>query len=449
MKSIYSSLKFFLFIPLWFCMQNVQAALDIELTKGVDGAIPIAIVPFANTAAAPVDVASIIRADLANSGRFRSLHPDQMASKPTQIGEVDLQMWRNLNVDDVVIGKIEPISGGQYRVSFSLVDLYKTGKQPAVAGKSVPASPVLLSQEFVVNAKDIRRVAHHISDMVYQQLTGEKGVFSTRLAYITVQHLPNNQPSQYHLVVSDMDGHNAIPILRSQEPIMSASWSPDGQKIAYVSFESKRPKIYISEVVTGKRQLVTSFPGINGAPAWSPDGRKLAVALSSGRNPNIFVIDLSSKRLEQVTNDLAINTEPHWARDGQSLVFTSDRGGSPQIYSVDIASRKIDRLTFNGNYNASASYTPDGKSLVLLHRDASSRGFTIALMEIASGAMRELTSPGMNESPSVAPNGRMVVYATQNGQNNVLGMVSTDGRVRLRLPDQQGSVQEPVWSPYL
>lgn len=433
--------KVCLIVFLWLCTTQAQAALDIELTRGVDGAIPIAISPFAWNGGAtppPLDIAAVVRADLANSGRFKVLHPDVMEQKPTQLADVNFRYWRNLSIDNLLLGSIEPIHGGQFKVSFTLVDLYKETGQP-----------ILIKQELTAPAKELRRLAHHISDLIYQQLTGEKGIFSTRLAYILVAQTASNQPTQYSLVIADMDGQNPTPILRSQEPIMSPSWSPDGKKVAYVSFENKRPRIYISEVASGKRQLVTSFPGINGAPAWSPDGRKLAVALSTGRNPNIHIIDLQTKRLEQITNDSAINTEPQWSPDGRSLIFTSDRGGSPQIYQIDLNAKTLVRVTFNGNYNASASFSPDGKSLVLLHRGAGDRAFNIAIMGLLSGSLRELTSAGMNESPSIAPNGRMIVYATQYGRKGVLGMVSTDGRVRLTLPDQQGSVQEPVWSPYL
>lgn len=431
------------------CLFQVKAfaAFDMELTKGTDSAIPIAIAPFADGMEGPENMTAIIAQDLQNSGRFEVLNQNLISQKPHQISQVDYQYWIDKNVDDLVIGHIQSLGGNRYQISFSLLDLFKNQSKANVNNSTDTKNAVLATQEFSVEAKDMRRLAHHISDIIYEQLTGDKGVFSTKLAYVLAERKGKGDPT-YYLVIADADGFNALPILRSSEPIMSPSWSPDGKRIAYVSFEGKRPKVYVSDVATGHRELVTSFPGINGAPSWSPNGQQLAVALSKGANPNIYTIDLATKQTRQLTSDLAINTEPSWAPDGRSLIFTSDRGGSPQIYKLSLDDNRIERLTFEGNYNATASFSPDGKNIVMLHREGSKQ-FTISILELHTGTMRHLTAPGLNESPSVAPNGKMVVYASHYGGQGVLGMVSTDGRVRLRIPEQQGNVQEPVWSPFL
>ncbi len=439
---------FFIFIIVLTYKQTGFAALDIELTKGIDSAIPVAVVPFAwesENGKSPVDVSAIIAADLRQSGRFNVLDSTLMNQFPKEDSDINIKYWRKKNVENVVVGRIQPMSSGGYKLMFSLVDLYKkqTEKLPEVLAPK--NENVLVSKEFIVKAKDLRRLAHHVSDIIYKSLTGEQGMFSTRIAYVLVQQEATNS-AQYSLEISDMDGHNGRPILRSEEPIMSPSWSPDGSKVAYVSFENKRPRVFISEIATGKREIIASFPGINGAPAWSPDGKKLALALSKGHNPNIYLLDLATGKLKQLTNNLAINTEPSWSPDGKFIIFTSDRGGSPQVYQLSLATHKVTRLTFEGRYNTSASFSPDGKNLVLLHGDQGR--FNIATMDLQQGILQVLTTSGLNESPSFAPNGRMIVFATKQGGVSVLGIVSVDGRVRLRLPGQNGSVQEPVWSPF-
>ena len=436
-------------IILGLVASNGNAALDVELTQGVDGAVPIAIVPFewqSGNAAPPADISQVISQDLSISGRFTLLDESAMSQKPHVALAVNRDFWHNKNVDYVVVGEVQPLSSGQYKVTFALVDVVaQDGEEPNPKGKK------LITQSYTVDAKQLRHLAHHISDLIYEKVTGTQGVFHTRLAYILVKQqmtAEGRNKANYSLQVSDMDGHGSKPVIRSNEPILSPSWSPDGKNIAYVSFEGKRPGIYLSEISTGKRQLLTHYPGINGAPAWSPDGQKLAIALSNNGSPNIFILDVETKKLTRMTNDWSINTEPQWSPDGKSIIFTSDRGGSPQIYQLDLATKKVKRLTFIGKYNAKASFTPDGKQIVMLHR-GENRQFNVALLDLETGALRELTHTGMDESPSVAPNGKMVVFATQYGGRGVLGMVSTDARIYLRLPDQQGNVQEPVWSPYL
>lgn len=421
--------RLIILIVCFFWLSPAWAALDLVLTQGVAGALPIAIVPFAGQPSDSTDIANIVQSDLRNSGRFSVL--DNLPSLPHQASEVTAGIWHKASVDSVVVGKVQALDNGNYRITFNLVDVYKANASS------------LINQEFTVNKADFRRLAHHISDIVFQQLTGIKGIFSTRIAYIKVKHGEGNT-SEYVLEVADADGFSPRAIVTSPEPIMSPAWSHDGKKLAYVSFENRRAQIFISTLATGERRLVSSFPGINGAPAWSPDGTKLALVLSKSGNPNIYILDLNGNRLQSITNDRAINTEPSWAPDGQSLVFTSDRGGSPQIYQVRLADRHVERLTFDGNYNAHASYSPDGQHLVMLHR--SEGKFVVATQDLQNGSLQVLTSSGRDESPSLSANGTMVLYGSEFGK---LGMVSSDGRVKLNLPARDGDVKEPVWSPYL
>ncbi|MBY0543919.1 MAG: Tol-Pal system beta propeller repeat protein TolB [Gammaproteobacteria bacterium] len=432
--------KLILFVGIvlsFIASQEAMAALNIELTQGVAAAIPIAIVPFTQDGQVlPTDITTAIRNDLGNSGQFNVLASGAANQFPHTVGDVNTDYWRSKNVDDLVVGHVNALGNGQYQVSFSLINLFNQAP-----------NNVLLTQEYTVNQSELRGVAHHISDLIYQQLTGVRGIFSTKLAYVLVQRTASQAP-QFKLMVSDADGYNAKPILISSQPIMSPAWSPDGQQISYVSFESYLPQIYVSTIANGQRRLITSFSGINGAPEWSPDGKNLAVALSKGgANPNIYMLSMSSGKLTQLTNDWSINTEPSWSKDGQTLLFTSDRGGSPQIYEMNLQTKAVQRLTFDGTYNASASFTSDGQNVVLLNRQSGQ--FNIGLLNLQSGNLQLLTRGGMNQSPSVAPNGKMVVYATKVAGKNLLAMVSTDGKVNMQLPDQQGDVQEPAWSPFL
>ncbi|MGQ3891143.1 Tol-Pal system beta propeller repeat protein TolB [Legionella sp. CNM-4043-24] len=403
------------------------SALDLELTQGINSALPIAINSFGIDSGAQ-ELTDIINNDLRLSGQF-SIIP---APAGSQDGRAAVAAWRQAGADSLVTGRVQR-SGNRYDVSFDLLDAVAQGR-------------VLLTKSFQVGARDLRPLAHHISDMVYEKLTGERGVFSTRIAYVLVQR--QGQRSRYSLEVADADGFGPQSLLVSGEPIMSPSWSPDGRQIAYVSFEKKKAQIFTVSVETGKRQLITSFPGLNQAPAWSPDGRQLAVVLSKGGNPKIYLVDLSSGNLKQMTFGESIDTEPRFSPDGRSLLFTSGRGGSPQVYKLTLADGAISRVTYDGNYNAKAMYTPDQKHIVMLHREEDKR-FNIGVQDTSNSQITALTFSSLDESPSVSPNGRLILYATRHNDQGVLGIVSIDGRIRMRLPARDGDVQEPAWSPYL
>lgn len=423
---------------------TTQAAIEIKLTRGVEGTHPIAIIPFTGQGAD--NITTIINNDLKNSGRFKlvSTPRGQTASSAEQ---VDFQYWQKQGVDNIIVGNVQPAGSGNYRISFQLLSAYPN-QQNNNSISSAPAwqKTILVSENFSSNKSQLRPVAHHISDLIYENLTGEKGIFSTRIAYVVAQQSAKAR-DQYTLEVSDIDGYAPKPLLKSNEPIMSPKWSPDGRKLAYVSFEKDRPMIYTQDVTTGRRQVVSDFPGLNSAPAWSPDGNRLAMVLTRTGAPKVFVMDLNTRKLTQMTKGSAIDTEPVWAPNGQSILFTSSRGGGPQVYRVGLANKKVQRVTFKGNYNASPSLSPDGQALAVLN--GGNKGFNIAVQNLASGRFNVLTRSGNAQSPSIAPNGSMIVYATGTSGRGVLGIVSSDGRVELVLPSRQGDVREPAWGPII
>ncbi len=432
------SIRLLAIVLLLLLPYSAWAILSLELTQGVSGAIPIAVVPFATQGETlPQDISAIIGKDLENSGRFKVYGRHMLNEFPSEASRVSTDYFRQLGTDNVVIGKIDIQADGQYQVSFQLLDMLQAKGSTAV-----------LNKQYTVTGQNLRAVAHHISDLVYQHLTGTRGIFSTKLAYVVVKR-GGNSPPHYILEVSDQDGYNPRPMLDSSQPIMSPAWSPNGKLIAYVSFENRRASIYLQDVAMGTRHLLSEFPGINGAPAWSPDGRRLALVLSKSGSPNIYLMDIASRHLTQITHDFYINTEPAFSSDGTSLLFTSNRSdGRPQIYQVNLRTLATSRLSFDGDYNARASYTRDGKHVVMIHRVSGI--YNIGFLNLDNGTMRVLTPPAVDSaSPSMAPNDSMVLYDTVYNGRNVLGMVSSDGRVQLVLPARDGDAQDPAWSPFL
>lgn len=444
-------LKLFLRMSLLFTLVASLASyglLNLELTQGVQGAIPVAVVPFSGQdkdLQADNNLAGVITTDLQNSGRFNLMNANKMQQNPAAANDIDFTYWQKQDINNMVVGDVKAIGGGKYQVNVQLVNVFGNKDN---AADSAPAwkNSVMLSKTYTVSENQMRGLAHHISDDVYQALTGDRGIFSTRIAYVMVNRGGVN--AQYSLEVADYDGYSPKPLLKSNQPIMSPSWAPNGHKIAYVSFESGDPAIFIQDVATGARQKVSGFAGLNGAPAWSPDGRKLAVVLSQSGYPKIYMMSLGSNKVTQLTTGTAIDTEPSWSPDGQSVLFTSNRGGGPQIYRVNVASGDVQRLTFSGNYNARGSFVPpEGKSVVVLN--GGGNAYNIAVQDLNTGRYTVLTGSGNDQSPSVAPNGKMVVYATHSGGHGVLGVVSLDGKVKQLLPARDGDVREPAWSPFM
>ena len=432
MKAVRTLTKIILTAVLAGHASLASAILTIEITQGVDGGLPIAVVPFggAGTQRPPQDVAAVIEADLARSGRFTPLDKKIFVSRPAEDKQVVFKDWRIVKAEALVIGNVKPAAQGRWQVEFRLYDIYK---EKQLAGYS-----------YVVAADRLRAVAHQISDIIYEKLTGDPGVFSTRIAYVTREGVVRR--FSFKLQIADSDGHNPVTVLKSKEPLMSPAWAPDGMQLAYVSFEQRRPILYMQNVVNGKRRRIAEFDGINSAPAWSPDGTRLALTLSRDGNPEIYVMRLSDSTLTRLTNHPAIDTEPSWSPDGNEIAFTSDRGGKPQIYRMRANGGKVERVTFEGEYNARASYSADGKMLTLV--SGAQGRYHAALLHLQSSVLQVLTDTPLDESPSFAPNGRMILYATDRGGRGVLASVSSDGRVRQLLKLQEGDVREPAWSPF-
>jgi TolB protein len=421
----------FLSILLVFTL-NANAELQIVVDGGVEEPTRIAVVPFGwdGDSALSEDVSAIIANDLSRSGMFKLMAQENMLGSPESESQIFFRDWRVSGNDFMLIGSMKPTANG-VTATVELFDILTEKK--------------LWSQTIDSAGSDLRDIAHYIADEVFQKITGIRGAFATKVVYVTVQGFGPNR--KYRLRMADSDGARAQTILASNEPILSPTWSRDGQKLAYVSFETDRPAIYIQHLATGKRQKVQSFKGINGAPAWSPDGSKLAIVLSKDGNPEIYVLNLASGSLDRMTRHYGIDTEPTWSPDGSAILFTSDRAGRPQIYSIDVASRALKRLTFKGSYNSRGRLTQDGRFLTMVHQDAT--GYHIAVQDLQSGRLDILTNSKDDESPTIAPNGVVIMYATKLGGRGVLAGVSLDGKIKFTMPNSSGDVREPAWSPFL
>jgi len=409
-----------------------RAQLTIEITQGVDNPTAIAIAPFAwqGSGAATEDVAEVIQGDLTRSGQFDPVDRNDMLGRPSSEKEVFYRDWRAISAEYLLIGRVS--GSDQMRIEFELFDVNRQAK----VFEAVETGP----------ASEARMLAHRVSDKVYERLTGIPGAFATRLLYVSVTRNPGGK-DYYRLTLADSDGARPIVLLESREPVLAPNWSPNGEEIAYVSFETNRPAIFRQNLTTGKREQLTNFKGLNGSPAWSPDGNSMAMVLSKDGSPDIYIMDLNSKRLTRVTRHYAIDTEPAWMPDGKSLLFTSDRGGRPQIYRYDLRSGSTERVTYEGSYNARARVAQDGRNVVVVHQNKGR--FHIAIHDLVTNRMQVLTSTELDESPSIAPNGSMVLYATKSGDRGILAAVSVDGGVKFRLPAREGDVREPAWSPYM
>jgi TolB protein len=408
--------------------------ITVEITKGGVARTPVAVVPFGwegQGSEMPLDIAEVIAADLQRSGRFAPIAEENMLQKPTTGAELDFDDWSFVKAEAVVVGRVVQTGDNAYSVSFQLFDVFR---QEQLVGYRIPAS-----------RGTMRIVAHRAADMIYEKLTGIKGVFATKVAFVTAERDQGGQT--YRLVVADQDGANETVILKSSDPIMSPAWSPDSRRLAYVSFENDRSSVWVQTLRTGNRIQVSNKPGINGAPSFSPDGRQLALTLGGiDGNLDIHVLDLSTRQTRRLTTHRAIDTEGSWSPDGRYIYFTSDRSGGPQVYRVAAAGGTPERVTFEGGYNARPRLSPDGKRLAMVHLDRGN--YRIAVMDIRSKALLIVSAGQQDESPSFAPNSDTLIYATRQARNGVLETVTADGLIRQRVSSGQGDVREPVWSPF-
>ena len=403
---------------------SAQAQFRVEVSGVGLTQIPIAIATFRGEAQAPQKIGAIVKADLERSGVFRAV--DAAGSVLDESARPDLALWKQKGADSLVTGSVTPLADGRFDVRLRLWDV--------VRGQD------LGGQSYAVTAADLRLSAHRVSDFVYEKLTGEKGIFSTRIAYVT------KSAQRFTLWVADADGENAQSALASPEPIISPAWSPNGSQLAYVSFESRKPVIYAHDVASGKRRLLANFRGSNSAPAWSPDGRQIVATLSRDGGSQLYAIDANGGEPRRLTQSSSIDTEPAFSPDGRSIYFVSDRGGAPQIYRMGASGGNVERVTFTGNYNISPAISPDGKYLAYVSRVGGA--FKLQVMELAGGAVTQITDTSADESPSFAPNSRLIVYATQQQGKEALMTTTLDGKIKARLSGASGDIREPDWGPF-
>ena len=402
------------------------AQLRVEITGVGSQQFPVAIAAFARDGQIPVEIESVVRADLARSGLFRIVETG--ATPIAENANVAFPDWKSRGADAISVGSVARLADGRFDVRYRL---YDTIKQTQLDGVS-----------YVVTAADLRLTAHRIADRIYEKLTGERGVFATRIAYVV-----QTSRASWELHIADADGANPQAALRSKEPIISPAWSPDGSQLAYVSFETGKPVVYVHAVMTGQRRAVANFRGSNSAPAWSPDGRTLAVTLTREGNSQVFLMSADGSNVRRLTTSSGIDTEPTYSPDGQSIYFTSDRGGGPQVYRMPSSGGNAQRVTFNGDYNISPRLSPDGKLLAYVARRSGQ--FKVMVLDLAAGQETPVTDTVRDESPSFAPNGRMLLYATEVNGRGILASASVDGRVRTRLSGPSGDIREPTWGPFI
>lgn len=413
---------------------RAQGELEIIIDTGVENTLPIAVIPFGWNGAPgeqPIDLHRTIANNLERSGRFATMDEDEMPQQPVEFGHVNFRDWQLLRMENVVIGNLKVTEAGDYEIEFRLLDAYKAAQ---LTGFRIRAGRTQL-----------RRIAHRISDIIFEKLTGVRGAFDTRIAYVTVKQDAAGG-KRHSLQIADADGFNPQVLLDSDQALMSPAWSPDGKYLAYVSFEGDESSVFVQDIRTGQRDEVAAHEGINSAPAFSPDGERLAMTLSKEGNPEIFVLHLADNSLQRITHHRAIDTEPNWSPDGSKLIFTSDRGGSPQIYEVGLQGGSPRRLTFDGSYFARPRYSPDGTGITMVY--GGNGAYRIAYLDLANSGLRLLTDNRLDESPSFSPNGSMIIYATNGRYGSELAAVSADGRVHQRLALQDGEVREPAWGPY-
>ncbi len=420
------------FVLFYTVMSNAE--VRIVITDGISSAKPIAVVPFTwiGSGEPPQVINDIIASDLRNSGKFNPIDVASMPQRPTTASEVNPALWRNIGITAVVVGSIQPDASGKYKINYQLID---TVNRPG---------EVLAGNEFSIEKRWLRYAAHTASDEIFESLTGIKGAFRTRIAYVVKT---TKGQFKHELRVSDYDGYDQVTVHRSKDPLMSPTWSPDGKKLAYVTFENNRTSLVLKTLGSGAVETLASFPRHNGAPAFSPDGSKLALVLSKDGSLNLYVMDLRSKKITRITSGRSNNTEPSWMPDNQTIVYTSDQAGRPQLYTININTGESQRLTWENTQNQNARVAPDGSFLALISTNNGEQHIT--RYDFATSTYQRLTDTYLDETPSIAPNGTMIIYSSSEGLGTILNLVSTDGNFKAKLPATDGQVTFPAWSPYL